>query len=788
MSIADNTPVIIGVGQFTERLEAADYQALSSVELAERACRQAFSDALSLKRLGPQVDVIATTRTFEDSAPTLAQPFGKSDNFPRSIARRLGIDPARAVWEQAGGDSPQRLVNEFFGQVASGQARMVLITGAENISTARGLAQAGKTAQWAESVEGAVENRGMGLKGMMSRHTMIHRLSGAPASYALLENARRGRLGLSRGAYARAMGELFAPFAAVASRNPNAAFEAPAYGVDELLEVTERNRMIADPYPQRLVARDQVNQAAAVVITSVGLARELGIPEAQWVYLHGHSSLKEQGLLDRGDLSQSPAARAACQAALDAAGLQVGEIQHFDFYSCFPVAVFNAACDGLGLKPDDPRGLTVTGGLPFFGGPGNNYSLHAVAEMVNKLRQSPGSLGLVGANGGVLSKYAVGIYSTTAREWQAVDNSPHQAQIDALPKPVLCREPEGAGRIETYTTVYAKGVPAYSIVIGRLDGSGARFIANTVDGDGETLEAMLELDPLGARIQVVSTPQGNRFAFSAKRLAQLLPKRPPSFRAAYQFCNVRREGHLLEVEINRPQASNSLHPQANEELGEVFDAYEADDELWVAIITGAGGQAFCAGADLKHAASGAPIYVPKSGFGGLTSRVLSKPVIAAVNGFAMGGGTEICLACDIVVADASATFALSEVRMGVIAGAGGVVRLPRQIPKKLATELILTGRKFSAEDAFRWGLVSRIVERGEAMSAARAIAAEILLASPTSVRLSIRAMRHAETFASEAEAIANPDHGITDDLLTSEDFFEGPKAFAQKRKPSWKNR
>ena len=168
----------------------------------------------------------------------------------------------------------------------------------------------------------------------------------------------------------------------------------------------------------------------------------------------------------------------------------------------------------------------------------------------------------------------------------------------------------------------------------------------------------------------------------------------------YEFIKVHRDGHLLEVTINRPDVRNCLHPPAHEELDEVFDAFFADRELWVAIITGEGTKAFCAGNDLVYSASGKPMYVPLNGFAGLTSRRnMHKPVIAAVNGFAMGGGFEIAMACHLVVADEAAKFALSEVKVGLIAGAGGVIRLPRSIPPKVANELILTGRRIGAEEA-----------------------------------------------------------------------------------------
>ncbi|AMN47563.1 acetyl-CoA acetyltransferase [Steroidobacter denitrificans] len=786
MTVADNTPIIVGVGQFTERIDSPEYQGLSPVDIAAKAAERALADTGGAQGLRGAIDVIATTRTFEDSGPSPAV-FGKTDNFPRSIARRLGIDPRYAFWEKAGGNTPQQLVSRFCGELAAGTAQAALLAGAEAISTLRHLSSQGQKRNWAEHVEGQVEDGGWGLKGMVTYYNARHRIIGAPEGYALLENARRGRLGMTRDAYAREMGRLFAPFSHIAAANPYSCSAASGYTVDDLITVTERNRMIVDPYPQRLVAKDAVNQGAAVVLTTVGRARQLGIVESKWVYLHGYAVLSEREIMERQDLGASPAARLATTAALEAAGIGADDIEYFDFYSCFPIPVFNVACDELRLPPDDPRGLTVTGGLPYFGGPGNNYSMHAIAAIVAKLRANPGSYGFVGANGGWMSKYAAGVYSTRPVPWKVCDSGALQARIDALPAPVVLQEADGEATIESYTIVYQRGQPAYALIVGRLAAGNERFLALSQDGDGETLARMLKEEPLGQRVHVRSFGVGNRFTFTAARMNELFPPGPKEFRERYEYCLVERRDHLLEVTINRPESHNSLHPMAGEELAEIFDAYEDDDDLWVAILTGAGTEAFCSGNDLKYSASGKPVWIPKSGFGGVTRRRRVKPLIAAVNGIAMGGGTEIALACDLVVADDKAVFALSEVRVGLFAGAGGIVRLPRQIPKKVAMEMILTGRRAGAEEMCGWGLVNRVVPAGTALEAARRLAEEILEGSPTSVRLSMEVMNHAERIPAEVEAVPFPPH-IIDALITSEDGFEGPMAFAQKRKPNWKNR
>lgn len=265
--------------------------------------------------------------------------------------------------------------------------------------------------------------------------------------------------------------------------------------------------------------------------------------------------------------------------------------------------------------------------------------------------------------------------------------------------------------------------------------------------------------------------------------------KPPQLRDNYEFCLVERRDHLLEVTINRPEAYNCFHPMLNDELVEVFDAYEADETLWVAIITGAGTKAFSTGGDLKYIGSGAPpMTLGPTGLAGLTERVRTKPVIAAVNGFALGGGLEVCLSCDLIVADENARFGLSEVRVGLVAGAGGTERLIRQLPKKLAMELLLTGRNMPVAEADRHGLINAIAPAGEAMALARELAGKILACAPGSIRTTMQMINDGAVHASENDAVVKRNQRHIARLLKSEDTREGLAAFAQKRPPEWKNR
>jgi acetyl-CoA C-acetyltransferase len=505
----DRTPVIIGVGQFAEAPNQANYRGLSPVELAAAAVRAALHDTGVSAELARGVDTLAAIRQFEISTPDAQAPFGHSDNLPRSIAQRIGANPRRAILEVAGGQGNQALVGELSEEIARGRSDLAIIAGAEAISTILHLKSLGESRDWSETVGGELEDRGFGVDGLLDEALARHGLNTAIAVYALFDNARRSRLGRSLDEYRLDIGRLFAPFSRIAATNPYAAARAE-YTAQALATITDRNRIVAEPYARMTVARDQVNQAAAVILCSVAKARALGVPADRWVHIHGVVGAHEPMPLQRPDLSRSPASLAASVRALRLAGKSIADMQYFDLYSCFAIPVFNIL-DGFNLAVDDPRGFTITGGLPFFGGAGNNYSMHAIAEAVTRLRARPGSWAFVGANGGFMSKYSAGVYSTLPASWEAPE-SRNQTLDDQADTIDVVNVAAGPAVIESYTLVpRTKG--DLGAVVARLP-DGARCVAVAAPDDAKTLEQLRPGMPFGRAVRLAPGVAGrNVFSF-----------------------------------------------------------------------------------------------------------------------------------------------------------------------------------------------------------------------------------------------------------------------------------
>ena len=258
---------------------------------------------------------------------------------------------------------------------------------------------------------------------------------------------------------------------------------------------------------------------------------------------------------------------------------------------------------------------------------------------------------------------------------------------------------------------------------------------------------------------------------------------------AYEFIKTEKKGHILVVTMNRPEVYNAVHSEMHHEMSDCWDEFAADEDLWVAVLTGAGDKAFTAGNDLKATnEGGSKKGLPDSGFAGLSSRFdLEKPLVAAVNGFAMGGGFETALSCDIIVASENAKFALPEVKVGFFASASGVQRLSRYIGRLAAQEMMFTGRTIDAQEALELGCCNEVVAHEKVMERAMEVAEQLCTVSPSSIKATKRILNSMAVADGLPESLQYS-REVQADLAKTEDFKEGVQAFVEKRKPEWKNR
>lgn len=507
----DRTPVLIGGGQFVERQLPPGLsrgEATAPMDLNARAAEAALADT-GIESVRAAVDSVVVLRLISDSTPRRAHDHGRAENPPASVASRLGLGPGRRIYAEIGGNTPQRYLNTLGEEISRGDCEVALVCGAEAMASLKEAERLGVKLDWNESVgDSTLDDRGLGIS-LATDHERAHGIAYPVHVYPLFEHGIRGQRRASVAEQLGSMAELFAPFSRVAAHNQYAFFPVERTA-EELAAVGPRNRFIGHPYPRLLNARDAVDMAAAVIVTSAGRAASLGVPRERWIYLLGCGDADEPAVLERRDYHSCPAIGEASRQALGMAQVGVDDIALFDLYSCFPSAV-EIACSELGLDERDARGFTVTGGLPFFGGPGNSYSLHAIVEMMHRLQQRPDELGLITANGGYLSKQSVGIYSTRPPNghWRRGDVTPSHRRLAAVTRPSLSTEPSGRGRIETYTVAFDRSGPVRGIVVGRLEDD-RRFVANTPADDREALDALMH-EGLGSTGRVHATETGNVF-------------------------------------------------------------------------------------------------------------------------------------------------------------------------------------------------------------------------------------------------------------------------------------
>lgn len=453
----DRTPVIIGVGQFVNRSESLD-DALEPVALMEQAVLAASTDA-----------------TFDgppdaDAIRIVGQLSWRYGNVPSFLAERLGLEPRRLDYTTMGGNSPQSLVNLTATQIQAGEIDLAILAGGEATRTRQRGRAAGVEFDWPKSQPGD-EPTIVGEDLQMAMEPEIERGIFAPIQiYPMFESAIRAAAGRSVEEHQAHLGRLYAGLSEVAARNPFAWIQEPKTAA-EITTVTERNRMIGLPYPKLMNSNNGVDMGAAVIMSTVERARRLGVPEDRWVFPHAGTDCHEHQFISHRDtFARTPAIEVGGRLALELAGVDIGDVSVIDLYSCFPAAVqLGAQSLGIDLAT---RQWSRTGGMTFAGGPWNNYVMHAIATVVNDLREQPGEFGLIWANGGFATKHAFGVYSTTPTPSFRHDTP--QARIDKLPRRDLALPADASGDavIEAYTVMFDR------------DGAPERSIASCLLGDG----------------------------------------------------------------------------------------------------------------------------------------------------------------------------------------------------------------------------------------------------------------------------------------------------------------
>ena len=469
----ERVPVVVAPAQVIER-----HELVGALDLAERAAAASLSSGITVDRL---------------SVVGILSPAGPAP--ATALAGRLGISPARGETTTIGGNTPQLLVTQAAADVAAGRLDAALIVGAEAMRSAK----AGHRRPAADAMGSPDPVVGDSRLGTGDAENAVGLILPVHI-YAMFESAFAAAAGRSLDEHRAELGRRLAPFTAVAAGHPIAWFPERC-SAEELASPSAANRIVAEPYTKRMTAFLTVDQAASVIVCSLAAARRAGRADDAvfvWSGADGHDVWAPAA---RPDLTASPAIAAAAGAALGAAGVGIDDVGAFDIYSCFPAAV-QAATAALGISNDDERGLTVTGGLPYFGGPGNNYTTHAIATMADRLRTG-GGLGLVSGLGWYTTKHSYGLYgaSPPPQGFTVGDTGAEQSRIDATALPVAT-EGEGEATVVASTIVYGGEDVTAAPVIATLD-DGRRVVAAASPG------AMADLagrNLVGARVRVKGTP------------------------------------------------------------------------------------------------------------------------------------------------------------------------------------------------------------------------------------------------------------------------------------------
>jgi acetyl-CoA C-acetyltransferase len=441
MSGAATTPVLVGVGQVLQRLDDPS-EAAEPLEMMVAALAGAGEDCGAPELLRRAESIYVTRGAWSYGNPG------------REVARRLGAKVPETVGTPYGGNFAQACVIDAAREIRAGRRRVALVTGAEN-GRSQGQAQRLGVALRATDTPGEPDRALAVDKAIFHEAELARGFNSAGDVYAVIDSAIRYDRGESLDAHRARIAKLWAGFSEVARSNPNA-WIRKAYSAEDIGRAGPENPMISTPYTRLMNANARVDMGAGLIVCSLAAAREAGVPDAKVVYLVAATEANDSPFLStRPEFHRSPAMRIAGRRVLELAGRKIDEIDHVDVYSCFPSAVQIAARE-LGLAQDRP--LTVTGGLTFGGGPLNSYTLHAIARMVEVLRDDRGATGLVTGNGGWLAKHAFAIYSTEPPE-DGFHYENLQAQVDEIPLVESVTDFEGPITVEAYTVAHRGGEP-----------------------------------------------------------------------------------------------------------------------------------------------------------------------------------------------------------------------------------------------------------------------------------------------------------------------------------------
>ena len=492
-SSADRAPVLVGVAQYVGR-ETDPTAAPDPVTLlADVATRAAYDTGVG-QSLFAHVDTYLQ----------IPLAYWTPVNGAGLVAERVGIDGrARVQHTGGGGEMGVLAANHLADEILAGRTETALMTGGQIWKTYERAMAAGVELDWPTGGDptGADEQFAPTFKPMVSKAEERHRFTRPIQAYPLFENALRAAQGMTLAEHAQRLGKMMTEFTAVAAANPYAWFPTER-SAEELVTPTAENRMIGFPYTKYLNSVLNTDQAGAYVMTSARKARQLGIPADRWVYWWGgHNAAEEAWFAStRPDFAECPSMKDSSVGALRQAGVGVDDIAMFDFYSCFPVAV-RMACAMLGIDELDPRPFTVTGGLPYAGGPGSAYNMNSLAAMVERLREDDRSIGMVTGNGYFLTKHAAAVLSARPKQggWERTGEPPPSASMETAPA-IPDDSAAGLGRIEAYTVMHDRdGQPTTGYICGRLDGNGTkgrRFLANTPE-DPDLLRDLLASEAVG---------------------------------------------------------------------------------------------------------------------------------------------------------------------------------------------------------------------------------------------------------------------------------------------------